>query len=68
MKRWFILEGFYTSDSRGSSNRQPYKGLHVFLTCQHGKDQTGLTSARCSHAQGQEWEHVVVVVPHPYLG
>jgi hypothetical protein len=45
----FILEGFYMSDSRVNSNRQPYKGLHVFLTCQQGNHSTGLTSALYSH-------------------
>jgi hypothetical protein len=50
MKRWFTLEGFYTSDSRGNPNRQPYDGLHVSHTCQQGNHPTGLTSALYSHA------------------
>jgi hypothetical protein len=45
MKRWFILEGFYASDSSKNPNRQPYDGLHVSLTCQQGNHPTGLTSA-----------------------
>jgi hypothetical protein len=50
MKRWFVLEGFYASDSGGNSNRQPYEGLHVFLICQQGNHPTGLTSAHYSRA------------------
>jgi hypothetical protein len=50
MKRWFILEGFYTSDSRGNPDQQPNEGLHVSLTCQQGNHPTGLTSALYSHA------------------
>jgi hypothetical protein len=50
INRWFILEGFYTSDSRENPNRQPYDGLHVSLTFQQGNHPTGLTSVLISHA------------------
>jgi Chlorophyll A-B binding protein len=47
---WFILKGFYTSDSCGNPDRQPYDGLHVSLPCQQGNHPTGLTSVLYSHA------------------
>jgi hypothetical protein len=49
-QRWFILEGFFTSDSCRNPNRQPYDGLQVSLTCQQGNHPTGLTSTLDSPA------------------
>jgi hypothetical protein len=62
-KRWFILEGFYTSDSRGNSNRQPYEGLHVSLTCQQGTHPSGLISMLYSHTTVEIPDEVPAAAP-----
>jgi hypothetical protein len=67
-KRWLILEAFYTSDSRGDSNRQPHEGVHVFLTCQQGSHPTGFTSTRYSHTTSHPTQGRNVCIPSARSG